>query len=115
MGLYFISKIMQIFVKAISGTHTLQVENDECVEQLRQRIQELEGIPTEDQRLSVATSTLVDGYTLSEFGVEDLSVVQVSLTLEGRRRRPTLSQRKSLTSTRRKSWLFSNTTKLTPE
>merc|ERR1711974_551097 len=69
----------QIFVKAISGTHTLQVENDECVEQLRQRIQELEGIPTEDQRLSVATSTLVDGYTLS--------VVQVSLTLEGGRKK----------------------------
>eukprot|EP00012_Vannella_robusta_P003580 CAMPEP_0206182450 /NCGR_PEP_ID=MMETSP0166-20121206/68_1 /ASSEMBLY_ACC=CAM_ASM_000260 /TAXON_ID=95228 /ORGANISM="Vannella robusta, Strain DIVA3 518/3/11/1/6" /LENGTH=155 /DNA_ID=CAMNT_0053597153 /DNA_START=26 /DNA_END=493 /DNA_ORIENTATION=- len=78
---------MQIFVKALSGTHTLEVESNECVEQLRQRIQELEGIPCEDQRLSVATSTLVDGRSLSEFGVEDLSVVELSLTLEGGRKK----------------------------
>merc|ERR1712137_22274 len=88
MGLFFFSELsMQIFVKALSGTHTLQVENNECVEQLRQRIQVLEGIPSEQQRLTVATSTLVDGRTLSEFGVEDLSVVELSLTLEGGRKK----------------------------
>jgi hypothetical protein len=35
--------VMQIFVKALSGTRTIQVEENDCVELLRQRIEELEG------------------------------------------------------------------------
>merc|ERR1712125_294192 len=88
MGLFFLLVgNMQIFVKALSGTRTLSVEETDCVEQIKQRIEELEGIPCDQQRLSVATSTLLDGRTLSEFGVEDLSVIELSLALEGGRKK----------------------------
>ena len=74
-------------LKALSGTRTVQVEQNECVELLRQRIEELEGIPCEEQRLTAATVTLVDGQTLAECGVEDLSVVELALAVEGGRKK----------------------------
>merc|ERR1712232_1131036 len=101
MGLFifYVLLAMQIFVKALSGTRTLHVEESDCVEQLKQRIEVLEGIPSDLQRLSISTSTLIDGSTLSEFGVEDLSVIELNLGLEGgrkkKRRKLILNQKKS--------------------
>merc|ERR1711963_1237340 len=64
MGLFFASPpLMQILVKALSGTRAIE------------------------QRLVAATSLLVDGKTLAESGVEDLSVVELSLALEGGRKK----------------------------
>merc|ERR1711948_4687 len=84
MGPFFAStSLMQIFVKALSGTRAIELEQTACVELLKQRIEELEGIPATEQRLVAATSLLVDGKTLAESGVEDLSVVELSLALEG--------------------------------
>merc|ERR1712063_223718 len=77
--------LMQILVKALSGTRAVELEQTACVELLKQRIEELEGIPATEQRLVAATSLLVDGKTLAECGVEDLSVVELSLALEGGR------------------------------
>merc|ERR1712232_1148678 len=89
MGLFifYVLLAMQIFVKALSGTRTLHVEESDCVEQLKQRIEVLEGIPSDLQRLSISTSTLIDGSTLSEFGVENLSVIELNLGLEGGRKK----------------------------
>ena len=73
---------MQIFVKSLSGvTRTLNVEQSQNVEELKQRIEELDGIPCDQQRLSCGTITLVDGQSLSV--LENESVVCVSLGLEG--------------------------------
>merc|ERR1712183_910782 len=74
-------------VKALSGTRAIELEQNACVELLKQRIEELEGIPATEQRLVAATSLLVDGKTLAESGVEDLSVVELSLALEGGRKK----------------------------
>merc|ERR1712100_838703 len=88
MGPFFASPpLMQILVKALSGTRAIELEGNACVDLLRQRIEELEGIPCEEQRLISATSLLVDGKTLAESGVEDLSVVELSLALEGGRKK----------------------------
>merc|ERR1712110_313479 len=88
MGLFFASpSLMQILVKALSGTRAVELEQTACVELLKQRIDELEGIPATEQRLVAATSLLVDGKTLAECGVEDLSVVELSLALEGGRKK----------------------------
>merc|ERR1712130_961982 len=66
----------------MGGTHTVELEGNACVDLLRQRIEELEGIPCEEQRLISATTLLADGRTLSESGVEELSVA-----LEGGRKK----------------------------
>merc|ERR1711963_685825 len=88
MGPFFASPpLMQILVKALSGTRAIELEQNACVELLKQRIEELEGIPATEQRLVAATSLLVDGKTLAESGVEDLSVVELSLALEGGRKK----------------------------
>merc|ERR1711971_1001866 len=88
MGPFFASPpLMQILVKALSGTRAIELEQNACVELLKQRIEELEGIPATEQRLVAATSLLVDGKTLAEFGVEDLSVIELSLALEGGRKK----------------------------
>merc|ERR1712098_724585 len=88
MGPFFAStSLMQIFVKALSGTRAIELEQTACVELLKQRIEELEGIPATEQRLVAATSLLADGMTLAESGIEDLSVVELSLALEGGRKK----------------------------
>merc|ERR1712014_266020 len=88
MGPFFASpSLMQIIVKALSGTRAIELEQNACVELLKQRIEELEGIPATEQRLVAATSLLVDGKTLAESGVEALSVVELSLALEGGRKK----------------------------
>merc|ERR1712217_772626 len=66
---------------------TVELEGNACVDLLRQRIEELEGVPCEEQRLISATTLLADGRTLSESGVEELSVVELSLALEGGRKK----------------------------
>ena len=60
---------------------SLQVEQTQYVEALKQRIEELEGIPADFQRLTCGTSTLVDGETLELLA--DESVVCLNLTVEG--------------------------------
>ena len=78
---------MQIFVKALAGTRTVQVDGCEYVEQLKQKIEELEGIPASAQRLSFATSTLVDGRQLSEFELTENAVVRLALGVDGGRKK----------------------------
>ena len=73
---------MQIFVKALSGTRTVTIDASTNVEQLKQRIEELEGIPATLQRLSCATSTLTNGL-VSEFGLTENSIVSLALAVEG--------------------------------
>merc|ERR1712110_1150043 len=68
--------------KGLTGTHTVELEGNACVDLLRQRIEELEGVPCEEQRLISATTLLADGRTLSECGIEELS-----LALEGGRKK----------------------------
>merc|ERR1712137_834926 len=88
MGFFYrTTASMQIFVKGLTGTHTVELEGTACVDLLRQRIEELEGVPCEEQRLISATTLLADGRTLSESGIEELSVVELSLALEGGRKK----------------------------
>merc|ERR1712137_694256 len=77
--------VMQIFVNVSGATRTVEVDQTQLVETLKQRIEELEGIPADYQRLTCGTLTLVDGQSLSE--LEQESTVSVTLAIDGGRKK----------------------------
>ena len=69
------TEAMQIFVKdSQEGTIVLDVEPDDSIVNVKQKIQDKEGIPTVSQLLFFAGSLLEDNRTLSDY---NLSLIHI--------------------------------------
>jgi len=64
------AEAFQIFVRTLTGkTVTLEVESNDTIENIKQKVQEKEGITPDQQRLVYGARKLEDGRTLADYDI----------------------------------------------
>jgi len=75
---------MQIFVRTLDDrTLTFDVQPDHTINDVKELVEQREGIPIDEQRLTLGGISLNDELTLDECHIEEESTLYVLLDLEG--------------------------------
>ena len=75
---------MQIFIKLLTGrTITLEVDENATVDEIKQKINDKEHIPADQQRLVYSGKELEDGRKLSDYSVTKDSTLHLVVRMRG--------------------------------
>jgi ubiquitin len=75
---------IQVFVKTLTGIIiTLDMEITDTVAMMKQRIQDKQGVPIDQQRLIYCAKQLQDTRSLSDYNIRHLSSIHLILRMRG--------------------------------